>query len=197
MLLNSQRINPARPVTMTGLENSREVFLNILQKYILREWLWTFVAINLVLLVVMLGVSFGELLSDIARGQIPTGLLAELLLLNIPNVLSTTIPLSMFAAIIWGLGRLYRDQEMAVMRASGFNWKMMLRPLFSLLIPVAIFVLIIGAYLSPLASLTVQSRLETAFRTAAEWGLQAGQFHVLQKGDLVLYVKRWKKMVEP
>jgi len=193
MLLNFRQINPARRGVKTGLENSREAFLKILQKYILREWLWTFLAITVILLVVMIGFTFGELLSDMAGGHIPRGLLVELLLLNTPHLLATTVPLSMFAAIIWGLGRLYRDQEMAVMRASGFTWKMMLRPLFSLLIPVAAIVLVIGAYLSPLATQTVQTRLETAFRTAAEWGLKTGKFHVLQKGDLVLYVEAVEK----
>jgi lipopolysaccharide export system permease protein len=44
-----------------------------------------------------------------------------------------------------------------------------------------------------MAASTAQDRLETAFRTAAEWGLQAGQFHVLKNGELVLYVESVEK----
>ncbi len=173
--------------------NSREVSLNILQKYLFREWMVTFFAVTLVLLVVMFGVTLGELLNDIAGGRIPAGLLGELLLLGLPDVFNTIIPLAMFIAVIWGLGRLYRDQEMAVMRASGFSWQMMLRPLFNLLVPASLLVLATGVFLTPLASGLAQDRLEQAFRTAGEWGLQAGRFHVLQKGDLVLYVESVEK----
>jgi lipopolysaccharide export system permease protein len=165
-----------------------EAALNILQKYIFREWMWTFLAVTVVLLIVMIGVSLGELLNDVADGRVPSGLLGLLILLNMPQVLTTILPLSVFIAVIWGLGRLYRDQEMAVMRASGFRWQLMLRPLFALLLPIAAVLLLIGLYVAPAGSAQAQHQLEQAFRNAAEWGLQAGQFHVLQGGDLVLYV---------
>lgn len=166
-----------------------EVTLSILQKYILREWFWTFLATAVVLLTVMIGVSLGELLGDIADGNIPPGLLGALTLLKMPDLFGTILPLSGFIAVIWGLGRIYRDQEMAVMRASGFSWPMLLRPLFTLLLPVALLLLALGLFLSPLAASATQQKLESAFRNAAEWGLQTGKFHVLRDGDLVLYVE--------
>ncbi len=166
-----------------------EAALNILQKYILREWFLAFLAVTLVLIVVMFGVTLGELLSDVAGGQVPPGLLGELLVLKMPEVLNTILPLGIFIGVIWGLGRIYHDQEMSVMRASGFSWRMMLRPLFSLLLPAAAVVFVNGVFIAPTAAQNAQTRLEEAFRTAAEWGLQAGQFHVLQNGDLVLYVE--------
>ena len=137
----------------------------------------------------MFGVTIGDLLGDVADGRLPPGLLGNLLLLRMPEVLSTIVPLAVFIAVIWGLGRLYRDREMAVMRASGFSWNMLLRPLFSLLLPVALLSLIIGAYLVPLSAELSQKQLSEAFRTAAEWGLQTGKFHVLRDGNLILYVE--------
>lgn len=150
-------------------------------------------AVTLVLLVVMFGVTLGEMLNDIAGGRLPPGLLGELVALKIPDVLATILPLAVFIAVIWGLGRLYRDQEMAVMRASGFSWTLMLRPLFNLVLPIALLVLAIGLLIAPMAAQTAQERLEEAFRTASEWGLQTGQFHVLRDGNLVLYVEAVEK----
>lgn len=147
----------------------------------------------IVLLIVMIGMSLGELLGDVADGNVPPGLLGALTLLKMPDLLGTILPLSVFIAVIWGLGRLYRDQEMAVMRASGFNWPMLLRPLFSLLLPVAALLLALGLVVSPLAASATQQKLEEAFRNAAEWGLQTGKFHVLRDGDLVLYVESMEK----
>jgi lipopolysaccharide export system permease protein len=167
--------------------------LNIIQKYIFREWLWTFLAVTVVLLIVMVGVTLGELLNDIADGRIPSGLIWSLIGLNMPRVLTTILPLALFIAVIWGLGRLYRDQEMAVMRASGFRWQMMLRPLLNLVVPVSMALLLIGLVVSPAASSLSQDLLKEAFRNAAQWGLQTGQFHVLQGGDLVLYVAEVEK----
>jgi len=123
----------------------------------------------------------------------PVGLMGTLTLLQMPDVLSTIIPLSIFVSIIWGTGRMYRDQEMSVMRASGFNWLMLLRPLFNLLLPVAVLLLAIDLFVAPKAAGTVRQKLEEAYRTAAEWGLQTGKFHVLKGGDLVLYVESVEK----
>ena len=161
----------------------------ILQKYLFREWLWAFLAAATVLMIVMIVLALGELLNDIAGGQIPARLLWIMILLKMPDAIGTVLPLSAFIAVIWGSGRLYLDQEMAVMRASGFHWKMQLRPLFRLLLPVALFLLVVGAYLAPMAAAATQQRLEAAFRNAAEWGLQPGEFHVLRGGDMVLYVE--------
>lgn len=181
------------PVSDEDSDKTREAALNILQKYFLREWIWTFLAVTLVLLVVMVGVTLGELLNDVAGGRIPPGLLGELLLLNIPGALNTVLPLGIFIAVIWGLGRIYRDQEMAVMRASGFSWQMMLPPLFSLLLPISAIVFFISFSVVPRAAKAEQVKLEEAFRAAAEWGLQTGQFHVLEKGNLILYVEAIEK----
>lgn len=150
--------------------------------------MWTFLAVTVVLLIVMIGISLGELLNDIAGGRVPSGLLTSLMILKMPEVLTTIVPLAVFIAVIWGLGRLYRDQEMAVMRASGFRWPMMLRPLFSLLLPVSAGLLVVSLVLVPASSSMALQKLEDAFKNASEWGLQTGQFHVLQGGDLVLYV---------
>jgi len=171
----------------------REVDLIILQKYFFREWLWTFLATAVVLMLVMIGAAFGEMLRDIAGGRMPSGLLGALMLLKMPDVLGTMLPLSAFVAVIWGLGRIYRDQEMAVMRASGFRWQLLVRPLFSLVLPVSGVLLLSGLLLQPMAAAATQKKLEDAFRNAAEWGLQTGKFHVLRGGDLVLYVEAVKK----
>jgi lipopolysaccharide export system permease protein len=144
-------------------------------------------------MIVMIGVALGELLSAIAGGRAPSGLMWTLIALQIPRLLGTIVPLSVFISVIWGLGRFYRDQEMAVMRSSGFRWQMMLRPLFGLIIPVAAVMLVLSMITAPAAASLAQQKLTDAFRNAAEWGLQTGKFHVLKNGDLVLYVESVQK----
>lgn len=163
--------------------------MNILQKYLCREWLWAFLSVTAILLIVLLGVFLGELLGDVADGNMPPGLLSRQLLLRFPEALGTVLPLSAFIAIMVGLGRLYRDQEMAVMRASGFSWVNLLRPLFVLLVPVSFVLLANGLLVAPKAADIADKQLEQAFRSAALWGLQAGRFHVIQNGDRVVYAE--------
>ena len=163
--------------------------MSILQKYIFREWFWTALAVSIVLVVVLLGAYLSDMLKDIAGGRIPAGLIGIQVLLHMPETLGNILPLAGFIAVMWGLGRIYRDQEMAVMRSSGFNWRKLLKPLFSLVIPMAVLLLVLGLSVAPKTARMAEEQLEAAFRSAAVWGLQAGKFHVLRQGELILYAE--------
>jgi lipopolysaccharide export system permease protein len=163
--------------------------LSILQRYLYREWSLTLVAVTIVLFIVLMGVFLGELLNDLADGKTPPGLLGLQLLLHTPEALSSILPLAGFVAVMWGLGRLYRDQEMAVMRSSGFGWRQMLRPLALLVLPAAALLFVITFSIAPRSAALADQKLEEAFRSAVIWGLQEGRFHILQDGDLVIYVE--------
>ncbi len=180
------RINPAFYIDFV---NAKTRILSILQKYILREWFWTSLAVSIVLLIVLLGAFIGEMLNDIADGRMPAGLMTMLLLLHLPEALGNILPLAGFVAVMWGLGRLYRDQEMAVMRSSGFGWKQLLKPLFNLMVPLAVILLVLGLSVAPKTAQMAEKQLEQAFRSAAVWGLQPGKFHQLQHGNLVIYAE--------
>jgi lipopolysaccharide export system permease protein len=163
--------------------------VTLLQKYVFKEWFWTLLAVSVVLTLVLMGVFLGELLDDMADGRIPAGLLGIQLLLNLPNALGNILPLSAFVAVMWGLGRLYQDHEMVVMRSSGFGWRNLLRPLFLLIVPLALFLLLSTFVLGPRAVKKSDEVLQDAFRSAAILGLQEGKFHLLQGGELVIYVE--------
>ena len=140
-------------------------------------------------MIVMLSAFLGDMFNDLADGRMPPGLVGIQLMLYLPRAVGEVLPLAGFVAIMWGLGRLYRDQEMAVMRASGFRWQQLIRPLFSLIVPVAVLMLVVELAVAPLSIATADRKLDEAFRTAAVWGLQAGQFHVLKNGEFVVYVE--------
>ena len=129
------------------------------------------------------------MLNDIADGRMPVGLMSMQLLLHLPETLGNIFPLAGFIAIMWGLGRLYRDQEMAVMRSSGFGWKQLLRPLFMLIAPVAVVLLLLGLLITPKSVQMAEQQLQEAFRSAAIWGLQPGKFHQLRNGNLIIYTE--------
>jgi lipopolysaccharide export system permease protein len=163
--------------------------MNILQRYIFREWFYTVLAVTAVLWIVLVGVFVGDLLNDIADGRVPAGLLGQQLLLATPRMLTQLLPLAAFVGVMWGLGRLYRDNEMVVMRSSGFSWRSLLKPLLALVLPVAALLLVISLWAAPRAAALSDSLLEEALRSASLWGLQSGRFQIMQSGRLVLYVE--------
>jgi lipopolysaccharide export system permease protein len=163
--------------------------LSILQKYIWREWFWTSLAVSIVLVVVLLGAFLGDMLNDIADGRMPAGLMSMQVLFHMPELLCKILPLAGFVAVMWGLGRLYRDQEMAVMRSSGFGWKQLVKPLLGLVLPLAAILLVLGLSVAPKSARMAEEQLKQAFLSAVIWGLQPGKFHVLRKGDLVIYAE--------
>ena len=141
------------------------------------------------LVVVLVGAYLGDLLDDITDGRMPAGLMSMQVLFHMPRILGNILPLAGFVAVMWGLGRLYRDQEMAVMRSSGFGWRKLMTPLFSLTLPLAAILLVLGLSVAPKASQMAEEQLKQAFLSAVVWGLQPGKFHVLRKGDLVIYAE--------
>ena len=163
--------------------------MNTLQKYLFREWLGSFLAISIVMLFVVISTYAGDLFSDVARGTIPASLLGKQLVLRIPDALQLILPLSLFIAVMFSLGRLYRDQEMAVMYACGFRWHEMLRPLVFLTLPLAAILLLVGFLLAPGSQVASDKMLDEAFRQSAIWGLRAGDFQTLQNGQMVIYAE--------
>ena len=146
-------------------------------------------AVSVVLVVVLVGAYLGDILGDITAGQMPAGLISAQVLFHMPVILGNILPLAGFIAVMWGLGRLYRDQEMAVMRSSGFGWQKLLKPLLMLMLPLAAFLLVLGLSIGPRSALMAEEQLKQAFLSAVVWGLQPGKFHVLRKGDLVIYAE--------
>jgi lipopolysaccharide export system permease protein len=65
----------------------------------------------------------------------------------------------------------------------------LLKPLFVLLIPVALLLLTLSFWVAPRAAEVSESLLKEALKSATLWGLQPGRFQVMQKGKLVVYVE--------
>ncbi len=148
-----------------------------------------FIGVAAILFLVIFGVYAGDMLGEVADGRLPAGLLGSQLLLRMPEALLLILPLALFIGVMMGLGRLYRDQEMSVMRACGFYWRRMLKPMLLLALPLALLLGAVGFLINPWAVRAADEQLDQAFRSALIWGLKAGQFHSLQQGNLVIYVE--------
>jgi lipopolysaccharide export system permease protein len=175
--------------------------LRIIDRYLARELLISFVAATAILLLVSVGGTVADLLGKIARGRIPAELLFSLIGLRTIDAMTVLAPLAVFIGVQLAYGRLYRESEMAVFQASGLAVTGLLRPLMLFAIPLMIVIATISFWLAPAAVRKSQSLLLEANRSLIIAGLEPGRFVELPNNDGVMYVEsmnedgtRFKKM---
>jgi lipopolysaccharide export system permease protein len=156
-----------------------------LDRYLTREFAQTVFATLVVLGLVSMGGLVADLLSEIARGKVPAGLLLSQLGLRLVNFLPILLPLALMLGLLLSLGRLYRDSEMPVLAAVGVGPKRLLRPLLLVAGPVLLVVGLASLWLGPWANRLSQAMVEDANRNLLVSGLEAGRFTELPGGGVV------------
>jgi LPS export ABC transporter permease LptG/LPS export ABC transporter permease LptF len=101
----------------------------LIERYIIGAVL-PYVFLSLLLLTAILFAQqagrFGDLLMGV---RVPTGIVADLALSLLPNVLVFTLPMGLLTGILIGFSRMGSDSELVAMRSAGIGTWQMLRPL--------------------------------------------------------------------
>src|SRR5688572_19334027 len=162
--------------------------MRLVDRYLLRELWGSFLAVSSVLLLVTLGGVLTDTLNKIARGKFPASLLLSQIGLRSIDGLTLLLPLGLFIAVLLAYGRLYRDSEMAVLSASGFSNRGLLKPLAWLAVPLALALGLISFWLGPAAVRLADELIDQANRSLLIAGMEAGRFVELPGRDGVVYV---------
>lgn len=162
--------------------------LRIIDRYLLRELGRSFVAVNIVLMMVTFGGVLTNVLNRIASGKLPASLLLAQVGLRSLDGLAIILPLGMFLTVLLAYGRLYRDSEMAVIAASGLRLRAMLRPVLWLAVPLAGVLAGITFVASPRALALADKLVQEANRSLLVAGLEAGRFVDLPGSLGVIYI---------
>ena len=160
----------------------------MLDRYLIREFLNSTFAVLAVVLIVLLGGAFADVLGDVARGKVPAGMLLAQLGLVFLKWLPMILPLTMMLGLMLAMGRLYRDAEMPVLVSIGVGPKRMLRPLALMALPVVIGVGLCSLWLGPWADRMSQRMIDDAGRNLLIAGMEPGRFTELPGGGGVIYV---------
>ena len=163
--------------------------LRILDRYLLRELAFGTAGSAALLLVVTVGGTLSDVLSKVAAGRYPAGVMLPVLGLRILDALSALLPVALFLGVLLGLARLYRDSEMHVLGSSGMGPEGLLRPTLLLAIPMTLLVGAISLWLGPWSAATAQAMVDSANRSVVAAGLEAGRFTELPGGSGVLYTQ--------
>lgn len=161
----------------------------IIRRYILREISLTLLAVTSVLLLIFFSTRFVRLLGDVATGLLPAELVFSVLGFELLKNLASILPLAVFFSVLLALGRLYRDQEMVALNASGIGQLDITRMLLTL----APFILVLNGFLAlyatPWAAGEV-ARIRYAAEHRSELSLlSAGRFTESKDGHLIMYVE--------
>jgi lipopolysaccharide export system permease protein len=162
--------------------------MRLVDRYLLRELSGSFLAVSTVLLLVTLGGMLTDTLNKIARGKFPASLLVSQIALRSLDGLTLLLPLGLFVAVLLAYGRLYRDSEMAVLSASGFASRGLLKPLAWLAVPITFGLGLISFWLGPASVRLADELIDQANRSLLIAGMEAGRFQELPGRDGVVYV---------
>lgn len=169
------------------MHNAPPLFPRV-DRYLLRELAGTFLASTAVLVLVSLGGLVADLLSKIARGKLPAGLMFSQLGLRALDALPLLLPLALFIGVLLGFGRLYRDSEMAVLTSAGLGTRRLARPLLMLALPAAALVGLTSLWLAPAALRTSNAMIDAANKSLLVAGLEPGRFVSIPGRDSVVYM---------
>ena len=162
--------------------------LRRLDRYVLVELFQALLAVTLVMLVVVLGGVMADTLSKIARGKVAATLLLSQIGLRSLEALVLILPLALFLGVLLGLGRLYRDGEMAVLAAAGYGPRQLLKPIFLAALPVAAVLAALTFWLAPSAAQTGNRMIQEASRSMLVAGLEPGRFVEIPGREAVIYL---------
>jgi lipopolysaccharide export system permease protein len=162
--------------------------MRLIERYLAREFAASVVAVAVVLLLVGLGGLLVDLMSEIARGKVPAGLLLSQLGLRSIQVLPVLLPLALFIGLLLCIGRMYGESEMAVLAAVGLGPQSLWRPLALVVLPVALIVAVSSLWAAPFGARIARDMVDNANRSFLVAGLEAGRFRELPGRGGIIYV---------
>ena len=163
--------------------------MRVVDRYIAREVLQTLIAVCIVLMLVVLGIHFADVINKVSKGRIPLALLFSQIALKSIQSLNLFVPMSLFLGVLLAINRMYRESETAVLASAGYGPNQMLRPLLILSVPVVTLLAVLALVVSPWAARVSKLSLDNANRMVVVAGLEPGRFLELPGGKAVLYIE--------
>ncbi|HEU5352259.1 MAG TPA: LPS export ABC transporter permease LptG [Terracidiphilus sp.] len=116
----------------TARATARGTFPRILDEYVVREFLGTFLLVLIGFVLLMLIFTFFELVGDILRNHISLLTVGEYLINLTPSMLYQIAPLAVLIAVLVTFGVLNRNSEIVAMKATGISLYRLVIPIVSI-----------------------------------------------------------------
>lgn len=126
--------------------------MKILDWYILKRYLFTFIMMLLLFIPIGITVNLAEKIDKILENEVPFGAVAQYYLDFTIYFANLLFPLFLFLSVIWFTSKLANNTEVIAFLSSGVSFWRFLRPYIIGATIVAAFALILGMFLAPEAS---------------------------------------------
>jgi len=163
--------------------------MRIIARYITKEVLKAFTVITSILLLVVLSNRFVVYLAKAATGELPAGIVFNIVGLYIPELLSYLIPLGLFIAILFTYGRLYVDSEMTVLMSYGISTQYIVRLTLCIALIIAFLTAGLTLWVVPQVAEIRERALSKGEAFGAMQSLLPGRFQTFSDGSLVFYIE--------
>lgn len=145
-----------------------------------------FLAITAGLVFIFASYTSADYLADAAQGRFAVDTVLQLVGLKIVIALEVLLPIGLYLALIFGLGRLYRDREMIALQAGGLTRARMLTPLVRISVLIALIVGAISLFGRPWAYGRIYALETTAEAQMNIASIQPGRFRTSGDGRLAV-----------
>ncbi|MDH5571579.1 MAG: LPS export ABC transporter permease LptF [Gammaproteobacteria bacterium] len=164
--------------------------LSIIDRYIAKELLLTWLAVVLVLMLILISSTLARLLGKAAEGAMPSDAVWPLLFISSIRYFISMGSLGLYLGVLLCFSRLYKDNEMAVLGACGIGLGRLYRSMMLVVIPVSLVMLIMALYVRPWAlNQTQVIKAEVESRSELS-GLVAGRFNQSQDGTAIMFLEK-------
>ena len=164
---------------------------HIINRYLFKEVLSTFIGVVVVLMLMFVSGQLVKLYGKAATGALETGsIFTSLGLYSISNLV-IILPMSFFIATLLTFSRLYKDNEMVVLAATGMSQWRILRSVTGLALIFAVLVSWLSLYASPWALTKAQILTEQSKQRGDIETLSSGRFKELSSKEGVIYVQEY------
>ena len=146
-------------------------------------------AVLVVLLLIFMGRYFALFLSYAVDGDITASVVIDLLLLRTMSALNMMLPFALYIAVLISFGRMYKDNEMTALAASGVSINRVAYTIMGLGLFFALIVAVIALWISPWSEDKRKIVEIEAGKASIVESLSPGQFNQFSKRkDAVFYV---------
>ncbi|MGH8644267.1 MAG: LPS export ABC transporter permease LptF [Gammaproteobacteria bacterium] len=161
----------------------------ILERYLIKETLRSWVAVFVVLLVIVISVRFVRFLGDAAAGKVAGELVYQMLGFKLITSSSMMIPLCLYLAVYLTYSRMQRDKELTAIAGAGLGDAFFVGASLKTGLAFAMLTLALSTLVCPWAERQFSQLREQAQQDSDITGIAAGQFREFAGGKGVIYVR--------
>jgi len=161
----------------------------IVDRYITRQITGPMLLIIGLLVALFVTYSLTRFLTDAATGLLNLAEVARVTGLRGAIALEVLVPISLYIAIVMGLGRLYSDYEMDALRSAGVSRARLLRPIVLLALLVALVVWVASLVIRPWAYSSIYNLEAQAEASDELERIKPGQFYHYDDQDRTVFVR--------